>query len=55
VRLQVFRAGSSRPKIGPLWAEIAIILALIAIVTVSALLFLSGGLDSILSSVGGQT
>ena len=33
-------------------AEYALILALVAIVAVSALLFLGGGIDSILSVVG---
>jgi hypothetical protein len=33
-------------------AEFVLILALIAIVALSALLFLGGGLDTILSSVG---
>jgi Flp pilus assembly pilin Flp len=35
-------------------AEYALILALIAIVAVSALLFLSGSIDSVLSKAGAQ-
>ncbi len=35
-------------------AEYALVLALIAIIAVSALLYLSGGIDSILSKAGAQ-
>ena len=35
-------------------AEYALVLALIAIVAASALLFLSGGVDSVLSKMGAQ-
>jgi Flp pilus assembly pilin Flp len=45
--------GLSRGQAGQGLAEYALILALIAIVAVSALLFLGGSIDTILSTVDG--
>ncbi|MFI5258830.1 MAG: Flp family type IVb pilin [Candidatus Limnocylindrales bacterium] len=43
---------TARARTGQGLAEYALILALIAIVAVSALMFLGGGLSSILSTIG---
>jgi Flp pilus assembly pilin Flp len=46
--------GLSRGQAGQGLAEYALILALIAIVAVSALLFLGGSIDTILSTMDGS-
>ncbi len=44
--------GLRRRKVGQGLAEYALILALISVMAIAALMFLSGGIDSVLSYIG---